>query len=323
MAVPDPDSPADGSRLLVLVGSWLVLLAILAGCGSDRPVGADAAKAATTTTSTTTTTVATTTVAPTTTTTPPPPPPPPPTTVDPALARAQATAAALQFLSAAEAAEVSRLCNAAQLNVRVDHPGATMRVGVVGDSLTVQTIDQLTADTRFNWTVTAMCGARGDHYLGTELLGGSLNLRGAFDDVVRDEPDVLLIALGTNDVLNEVFTNVPMNLTPGIEGLLGASESVPCRSWVNVHTPVRPGVPYGPEFRWDHYAPHYNRTIDAYVAAEWTDLSDWDAVLRSSGPDQLLMSDGIHLSPGGRAARTQLLGDTAANLAGSCVQRDP
>jgi lysophospholipase L1-like esterase len=254
-------------------------------------------------------------VAPTTATTLPPPPPTP----DPAKAQADATAAALQFLTASESAEVTRLCNAAQLNVRVDHPGATVRVGVVGDSLTVQTIDQLVADTRFNWSITAMCGARADHYVGSELLGGALNVRGAYDQVLLDQPDIVLIALGTNDVLEEVYTNIPRNLAPGIEGLLQAAGAVPCTSWVNVHTPVRPGAPYGPEYRWDHYAPHYNQTIDAYVGANWTRLTNWDAVVRASSPDQLLMSDGIHLSPGGRAARARLLTDAAAELAASCV----
>src|SRR5690606_34811785 len=121
-------------------------------------------------------------------------------------------------------------------------------------------------------------------------------LRGAYDEVLRSDPDILLIALGTNDVLEEVYTNVPRDLSVGIEALLRAADAVPCVSWVNVHTPVRPGQPYGPEFRWDHYAPHYNQTIDAYVGAGWTGLANWDAVVRSSSPDQLLMSDGIHLS---------------------------
>jgi len=109
------------------------------------------------------------------------------------------------------------------------------------------------------------------------------------------------------------------DLAPGIEGILQAADTVSCKAWVNVHTPVRPGAPYGPEYRWDHYAPHYNQTIDAYVAANWTSLSNWDAVVRASTPDQLLMSDGIHLSEGGRAARSQLLLDTAADLARDCV----
>lgn len=317
MSPRSPSSPTRRSRLVIWGAVVVAAILVSAACGSDRPPDARATSVETTTTESTTTTTGstTTTTAPTSTTSAPPPPP----TVDPALAQAEATAAALQFLSASEAAEVTALCNAAQLNIRVDHPGATVRVGVVGDSLTVQTVDRLIADTRFNWSVTAMCGARGDHYVGTELLGGSLNIRGAFDDVLRDEPDVLLIALGTNDVLNEVFTNVPRDLTPAIEGLLRAAESVPCKSWVNVHTPVRPGVPYGPEFRWDHYAPHYNQTIDAYVAANWTGLANWDAVLRGSTPDHMLMSDGIHLSAGGQGARSQLLLDKAGELATNCI----
>jgi lysophospholipase L1-like esterase len=193
----------------------------------------------------------------------------------------------------------------------------------VGDSLTVQTLDQLVADTRFNWSITAMCGARSDHYVGSELLGGALNVRGAYDQVLLDQPDIVLFALGTNDVLDEVYTNIPRNLAPGIEGLLQAAGQVPCLSWVNVHTPVRPGAPYGPEYRWDHYAPHYNQTIDAYVGANWTRLTNWDAVVRASSPDQLLMSDGIHLSPGGRAARARLLTDTAVDLAANCVPPEP
>jgi lysophospholipase L1-like esterase len=168
-----------------------------------------------------------------------------------------------------------------------------------------------------------MCGARSDHYAGGALLGGAMNVRGAYDVVLADQPDVLIVALGTNDVLDEVYTNVPRDLASSMDEILTSADPLACRSWVNVHTPVRPGGPYGPEYRWDYYAPHYNLTLDAYRDAGWTLVADWDGAVRRSSPDQLLLSDGIHLSEGGKAARAQLVLDTVTSLAATCGLPEP
>jgi lysophospholipase L1-like esterase len=316
-----PSSSATGARRVLLVALLVATLAACGGGDDEQTRGEPTATTDEAPRTTTTTSVTTTTEAPTTSAAEPlvalPPTSAPPT------GQAQATSAALQFLTEAESAMVTRTCNAAQPNVRVDHPGATQRIGVIGDSLTVQVVDRLVADTRFNWSISAMCGARGDHYAGGALLGGAMNVRGAYDVVLADQPDVLLVALGTNDVLDEVYTNVPRDIASSIQEILRSADPLACRSWINVHTPVRPGAPYGPEYRWDHYAPHYNSTIDAYVGAGWTQVADWDAIVRRGTPDQLLLSDGIHLSEGGKAARTQLLLDTAAGLAASCGTPPP
>jgi lysophospholipase L1-like esterase len=222
-------------------------------------------------------------------------------------------------LLAGENEEILEQCRRAELFRKVDHPGATVRVGVVGDSLTVQTLDLLTADTRYNWSVSAVCGARTDHFLGAAPLGDGVNLRPGLDSVLNDAPDVLLIALGSNEVLEEVFTNIPRNMGPGIDGILTATASAPCRAWVNVHTATRTDATTGPDARWRHYAPFFNEDLAAFAAPVWVPIIGWDYSVELGPPTRLLAIDGVHLTDDGQDERTRLLLDHIAALITRCT----
>jgi lysophospholipase L1-like esterase len=268
-----------------------------------------------TTTSVAPTTAAPTTAAPTTTTTTPP--------NEVAQAEDDAAAIALEFIGAIQNEDVRAACSRNQLLTKVDHPGATMRVGIIGDSLTVQIVDRLVADTRFNWSISAVCGARAEHYLGNRAIGQNVNLRPGLDSVLLDQPDVVIIALGSNEVLQEVYDNVPRDLAPGMDGLLRATDSFRCRTWINVHTSRLGTSPSGPEARWAHYAPHYNQTLNAFAAPIWMEVGAWDYFVAVGPPERLLTADGVHLNEEGKAVRLNFLLDTALRLANDCVLAPP
>jgi hypothetical protein len=292
------------------------MLVVACGTGSadekTEPTDRPTTTAAPTTTLDSTTTAPPTTAAPTTTTT---------TTPPAAVAQAEedAAAIALEFVSAIQNEDVRQACGRAQLLTKVDHPGAQLRVGIIGDSLTVQVLDQIVADTRFNWSISAVCGARADHYLGNSALAGAVNLRPGLDSVMNDHPDVLIIALGSNEVLQETYDNVPRDLAPGMDGLLRATETFRCRTWINVHTSRLGTSPSGPEARWAHYAPHYNETLNIFAAPIWMQVADWDFAVKLGPPDLLLTADGVHLSDEGKLRRVQFIAELATRLANECV----
>jgi lysophospholipase L1-like esterase len=71
--------------------------------------------------------------------------------------------------------------------------GSGRKVAVIGDSLTTQSRQILIGRGGFDWHVSSWCGARIVDY----LPGGALT--GAMDELQAYQPDLVVIALGTND----------------------------------------------------------------------------------------------------------------------------
>lgn len=304
---------APRSRSFALLGA----LTLLAACGSSSTDRAPSA-APTTTTTTVAPELPTTTAAPPETTSPPPPPTSPP---QDAVSDAEADAAAVaqEFAASIENEEVRAACEQSTLLRTVDHPGAIYRIGVIGDSLTVQVLDELTADERFNWSVSAVCGARAEHYLGAAALGEEVDLRPGLDAVLATEPDALVIALGSNAVLRETFTNVPYDLAPGIRGILESTAGVGCRTWLNVHTAQLGDDTAGPGARWVHYSTHYDEVLAAFTEAAGVLVTDWDAVVAAGPPARLLVADGVHLTAEGRTERSFVIQNVLTGIVNTCV----
>lgn len=93
--------------------------------------------------------------------------------------------------------------------------GAGRRVAVIGDSLTTQSRELLIGRGGFQWQVSSMCGAQISDY----LPGGAY--ADVVDEVAAFAPDVIVVALGTNDARSRagVRTTAPQLLAALPEGV--------------------------------------------------------------------------------------------------------
>src|SRR6478672_4532794 len=100
------------------------------------------------------------------------------------------------------------------------------RIAVVGDSVQDQTRTPLMFDGSYRWMYATHCG---------EKFATAVN-SGRIFDAVSTNPDVMVFALGANDMSN--LWHVDPNLLPGalatFNQMLDATESVPCRVLINL-----------------------------------------------------------------------------------------
>lgn len=150
-------------------------------------------------------------------------------------------------------------------------------VDVVGDSLTASARDELSA-------VLGRIGSVSiDAVVGRALVGGQK----ALERIAADDPDIVVIALGTNDVIPGADYGDLVQRTVDI------TTGARCVVWVDVQ-----------EVRAGHA--EVNRLIHAAAvdAIAW-----WSAV---AGPPHLHLGDGYHLSAAGQEAFAALVADTVA-----------
>jgi len=169
--------------------------------------------------------------------------------------------------------------------------GSGRTIAVVGDSITSQTRERLAADPDHRWVIWSRCGAT------TESAGAA----GAMAAVLGYRPDVLVVALGTNDT---GFPDPSRGASAGfgVRGmhLLAHAAAVPCVVWVEV-AQVGDAVLQGEM-----------DTVNATVAAfPRIRVAPWAAVV---GAMHSLLTDRVHLSTAGVAARIGLM----ARAADSC-----
>jgi hypothetical protein len=153
--------------------------------------------------------------------------------------------------------------------LEVDH-GSPITVGVLGDSVTSQIRDELVADTRYNWVVASLCGARMDHFLGHPIGPTDVNLAFGLDAVLDAHPDVVVVAVGSVDSRLPDPDNAA-NVAEMMDRLAG----VPCPVWMNAW--VGTGNP-----DWAAGTIRFNATLAREAAKEHVVVLDWGAAVRES-----------------------------------------
>lgn len=197
--------------------------------------------------------------------------------------------------------------------LQVDH-GADVTVGVIGDSITSQTRDELVADTRYNWVVASFCASRMDHFLGRPILPDLADLSFGLFAVLASGPDVAVVAMGSADTLH-----LPgRDHTPEINDLLTGLDGVPCTLAMNLYASDMTNT------TWRNDMLAFNSQLDTVAAAHHVPVIDWDTAARAagSGPNHpwLLPApfDLVHMSvPVGHRARVGMLLDAID----TCVER--
>ncbi len=180
-------------------------------------------------------------------------------------------------------------------------------VALVADSLGSQLREAFVRQGDVRAVAGAHCGAQ---------IAGPLN-DGTLEAVLAEQPDALVLALGTNSI-SENFAPAPglvdQRLTE-VEQVLAATDRVPCRVWVNVAAVDR-GAREPDASMFIALAQRFNHHLarSAAKANGRVVIADWDALVASR--PGLLMADGTHLTPAGEAARLQLIRDT---LASACL----
>lgn len=176
------------------------------------------------------------------------------------------------------------------------------RILIVGDSLTRQAQDPMTDLLRDqNAEILAKDG--------TTVGQWTLYLPAL---VEREQPDVLVIALGTNDNL---AYDEPSGLdTAGradayggrVEALLDATEDVPCRIWIEPS-------PFGFDDRYQENAPALNAALRATLADHGVRLASWGESMTRGGAfrNGWMWIDSIHLSGSGQIAYAALVAKAA------------
>lgn len=209
------------------------------------------------------------------------------------------TAASTPRSSSALSFDLAKACAHDDTGIQVG-VGTGPVVGLVGDSLSSQLRTRFLEQPDLRAVVATHCGA----HLHTPLDDGSI------DQLLADQPQILVIALGTNTI-SDHFTPAPRLLLDrlgDLDRLIAATNDVPCRVWVNVAAVDRhANPPDGPMFI--ALAKVFNDRLARRVATApgRNAIADWDAVV-ASHPDAL-MPDGIHLTPDGQTARLQLIRD--------------
>lgn len=195
-----------------------------------------------------------------------------------------------------------------------DH-GSDVTVGVIGDSVTSQVRDELVADTRFDWVIGSMCATRLDHYLGAPLVPDRPDLSFAVDQVLAADPDVVIVALGSVDVLH--FPE--LDHAGRIDQMLTLLDDVPCPLWLNVVVPPSVNPDY-PDFQVAAQA--FNADLSGLAAAHRTTVLDFDAAAQAvaAGPSHPWLLGGtdlFHMSvPVGHQARVGMMLDGVAACTG-------
>lgn len=180
--------------------------------------------------------------------------------------------------------------------------GAGRREGWIGDSLVVQQMPGLVTAQGVDRVVLADCGVRLAH----------AQASGGLERVLARAPDVLVLALGTNDLTDAWFApdlNVAANLD-ALDPLLDRVDAadVACTIIVNVantprtyHEPIDEVIQVLGRFANDHFARAAERHQDMWVA-------DFDSMVRADGG--LLLPDGVHLTDRGVEARGRIVQQT-------------
>ncbi|GIU84032.1 MAG: hypothetical protein KatS3mg008_0807 [Acidimicrobiales bacterium] len=236
-----------------------------------------------------------------------------------------------EFLRHVADQEVVRVCSDGSPLVHVDHPDTEIHVLVVGDSLTKQSLSAFTADDRFDWTVAAVCGARIEHFLGIAkyTLPDFLEERTDAADAVRTfelkalldaglfvNPDVVVIALGSNDVLFDLVVGRPSDYGPRIAAMLDVTASRPCRGWIDLHADVRGSD--AAAISWRRWAAEFDSRLRSESEKRLLPVADWSGVVASVGPERTLLPDRLHLTNEGIRLRAELVRGFAGALHGYC-----
>lgn len=162
------------------------------------------------------------------------------------------------------------------------------RVEVIGDSLTRTTYEAVAG-----WTIRAEDGR------------AMFRARALIRRIVDLEPDVLVLALGSNDVSSR-RTAAQMRRT--IDGVRADVDEVPCVIYTTVKV-VGVTLWYHP--RWPQAAARWNRIL----ATRELEVADWDAA--ATGHPELVLADGLHLTDEGTVAYDALLREAVASSCGS------
>ncbi len=147
--------------------------------------------------------------------------------------------------------------------------GAPVTVGVIGDSVTSQIRDELVADTRFNWVVASLCGARIDTFLGLSP-EPSLDLSFALDAVLAAQPDAVVVATGSVDARDPSGGS-----SAYIETIIGRLASVRCPAWMNAYLGTA-----NPD--WSNGARRFNARLDTAARRHGVVQLDWHSALTAS-----------------------------------------
>ena len=164
-------------------------------------------------------------------------------------------------------------------------------VWVYGDSITRADYDNLDASLRMKGILSAVDAQGG---LPTAPAVDRLAARVA----VQGPPRVLLMATGSNDIVNPSYMSVQ---TRRVRAVVGSGTKI---VWVNVYV-KRTSV----STTMQAYDLRNTRTVNAAIAAAHTDrVVDWYGFLvaKSSRPGAYL-KDGVHTTPSGQAARNALI----------------
>jgi lysophospholipase L1-like esterase len=154
---------------------------------------------------------------------------------------------------------------------------------VIGDSLTTQIRQRLVDDQTHRWVLWSRCGATVQTALDA---GAARSVRAA-------QPDVVIVALGTND---SGFPTPHEGSSAGFAArqrrILDQLAGVPCVVWMNTGQAGDPVL----QGQMD--------TVNDIVRASGARVFDWGGIVRSE-PGLLL--DRVHLAPGGQVRRVQAL----------------
>jgi len=157
-------------------------------------------------------------------------------------------------------------------------------VAVIGDSITSQVRSVLTADPEHQWVVWSRCGAT----------TGSAIAAGAAHAVMAAHPQVVVVALGTNDTgFPEPQPGAAAGFAERARLLLDLVAGVPCVVWVNT---AQAGD--------DVLQAEMNSVNQAVRELPGVHVADWAAVA-AAGPG--VLTDRVHLSTVGVAGRVGLL----------------
>jgi hypothetical protein len=175
------------------------------------------------------------------------------------------------------------------------------RIGVLGDSVADQTRTPLMFDAAYRWTYATHCGEK----FGTAVDSGRAG------DIVNTHPDVVVIALGPND-LTEFWQVRPDFIGPAISNLnrlLDATESVPCRVIINLPDNKPDFVGDADNATWLSLTAQLNGAENAAQARHGVHVADWAGTVDWYWPAYL--QDGLHLTGIGVNARINLAIQTA------------
>jgi lysophospholipase L1-like esterase len=157
-------------------------------------------------------------------------------------------------------------------------------VAIVGDSLSEEAQDQIRAADSNSLSIRAVPGI---------TIGNALPL---VEEAVDESPDVVVVELGTNDVLQQT------DFRPAVDAMLDATADVPCVAWVRVAVPSLHTVEI------NQYLDEQARARDNLHIVAWDDV----AVLH---PDWYV-PDGIHHNDAGKEGFAGAIADGIGDCLG-------